>query len=75
MDFPKLRQRRGEFKMTAKTLKAGLMRETLTQEMEMLFEIGPTCPMWRAYIHPVPLAAFLTTDINVHRRLWTGFVI
>ena len=74
--------------MSAETFKAGLMREALTQQVQIFFQrsladlaylIGFAglarlfdlqADLWHTDIHPLPPAAFLTTDINVHKLLW-----
>ena len=62
--------------MPAKAFKAGLMGEALAQQMKIFFKfiltglIRLASLVGRADIHPLPLATFLTTDIDVHKVLW-----
>jgi hypothetical protein len=52
--------------MSAKTLKARLMGQPFTDEMEMLFH----CSRPRtANVNALPLPAFLATNLNVHSSL------
>lgn len=62
--------------MSAKAFKAGLMGEAFTQQMKIFFKFvladlislaGLASLVWQADIHPLALATFLTTDIDVHR--------
>jgi hypothetical protein len=63
MDFPKMREWWGKFEVSAKTLKARLMRKSFLQEVEVVFD-DPA--RWCANIQALPPATFLTAYIDVH---------
>jgi len=63
MNLPKLWERRREFKVTTKTLKAGLMGQAFAQQMQIFLKIRI---LRSANVDPLSLATFLTTDIDMH---------
>ena len=73
--------------MSPKAFKAGLVGQTLAKQVKIFFQlvfadlISLASLVWNADIHPFPLAAFLTTDIDVHRLsaldllTWTRYLL
>jgi hypothetical protein len=62
--------------MSPKAFKAGLVGQTLAKQVKIFFQLVLADLIslaslagfdWHADIHPLPLAAFLTTDIDVHK--------
>lgn len=66
VNVPKLWNGSGKFEMSAKTLKARLMREPFPDDMQMIFH-RPR--LGTANINTLPLSAFFTTNLNVHSFL------